>query len=202
MKAADVLKELKSVCYDQYNKSDEVRPIFSSIPKEHHDLYLSVKGALNILKSQRCYMTRAFYKKKGGNDPLLVYNTECVSHAKAEVLFHKADVIPFKDSILDSLAFIIVTRSIDAFSFQTHGIVWGELLHQHDSSGLSFTRFDDLRETVVKRENLLVDKEGAYICISSAVRNDGDSLIILPEDIVDEIEVSVFQAAFSSNASD
>ena len=65
-------------------------------------------------------------------------------------------------------------------------------MHQFDSSGLRFARYDDQREMTVRGEHLIVDQNGAFFCIPSTARNDADGLITLPEDILAEIENSRF----------
>ena len=86
-----------------------IQPV-TSVPTEWQETYLSIKGALNILKGQRSNMTRAFYKKKCGNDPTLLYRSQYQHHAKAEVLFHELDVIPFSNLLTPgSIDFLIVT---------------------------------------------------------------------------------------------
>ena len=140
-------------------------------------------------------MTRAFYKKKSGYDPTMVYNPIYLSHTNSEVLFQADDVIPFMNTVLDNtVSYIILTKNINSFSFKAHGLVWGELLHQYNSSGLSFTRYDDQREITVNKDSLLVDQEGSFICISSQDRIDtNDGLINLSEDDIVKIEFSSFQ---------
>lgn len=64
-------------------------------------------------------------------------------------------------------------------------------MHQFDSSGLRFARYDDQREMTFRGEHLIVDQNGAFFCIPSTARNDADGLITLPEDILVEIEYSL-----------
>ena len=49
-------------------------------------------------------------------------------------MFEALDIIPFRNNVLKMLGLLIVTKTIDAFTFEMHGVVWGELLLQHDSS--------------------------------------------------------------------
>ena len=55
-------------------------------------------------------------------------------------MFKALDIIPFRNNVLKTLGILIVTKTIDAFTFEMHGVVWGELLFQHDSSVLIYTR--------------------------------------------------------------
>ena len=80
-------------------------------------------------------------------------------------MFEVLDIIPFRNNVLKTLGLLIVTKTIDAFTyFKMHGVVWGELLLQHDSSGLIYTRYDDQRETAVQKESLIVNGEGSLLC--------------------------------------
>ena len=102
-------------------------------------------------------------------------------------MFEALDIIPFRNNELKTLGLLIVTKTIDAFTFEMHGVVWGELLFQHDSSGLIYTRYDDQRETAVQKESLIVNREGSLLCISEKDRMDSDGLINLPEEFIVEI---------------
>ena len=104
-------------------------------------------------------------------------------------MFKALDIIPFRNNILKTLGLLIVTKTIDAFTFEMHGVVWGELLLQHDSSGFINTRYDDQRETAVQKESLIVNGEGSLLCISEKDRMDSDGLINLPEEFIVEIEL-------------
>ena len=104
-------------------------------------------------------------------------------------MFKALDIIPYRNNVLKTLGLLIVTKTIDAFTFEMHGVVWGELLLQHDSSGLIYTRYDDQRETAVQKESLIVNGEGSLLCISEKDRMDSDGLINLPEEFIVEIEL-------------
>ena len=107
------------------------------------------------------------------------------------------DIIPFRNNVLKTLGLLIVTKTIDAFTFEMHGVVWGELLLQHDSSGLIYTRYDpydDQRETAVQKESRVVNGEGSLLCISEKDRMDSDGLINLPEEFIVEIELFYHRA--------
>ena len=106
-------------------------------------------------------------------------------------MFKALDIIPFRNNVLKTLGLLIVTKTIDAFTlyFEMYGVVWGELLLQHDSSVLIYTRYDDQRETAVQKESLIVNGEGSLLCISEKDRMDSDGLINLPEEFIVEIEL-------------
>ena len=89
-------------------------------------------------------------------------------------MFEVLDIIPFRNNVLKTLGLLIVTKTIDAFTlyFEMYGVVWGELLLQHDSSVLIYTRYDDQRETAVQKESLIVNGEGSLLCISEKDRMD------------------------------
>ena len=55
-------------------------------------------------------------------------------------MFEVLDIIPFRNNVLKTLGLLIVTKTIDAFTlyFEMYGVVWGELLPQHDSSVLMY----------------------------------------------------------------
>ena len=106
-------------------------------------------------------------------------------------MFEALDIIPFRNNVLKTLGLLIVTKTIDAFTFEMHGVVWGELLLQHDSSVLIYTRYDDQRETAVQKESLIVNGEGSLLCISEKDRMDSDGLINLPEEFIVELSFSI-----------
>ena len=113
-------------------------------------------------------------------------------------MFEVLDIIPFRNNVLKTLGLLIVTKTIDAFTFEMHGVVWGELLLQHDSSVLIYTRYDDQRETAVQKESLIVNGEGSLLCISEKDRMDSDGLINLPEEFLVEIELFYHRCMESS----
>ena len=41
-------------------------------------------------------------------------------------MFEALDIIPFRNNVLKTLGLLIVTKTIDAFTFEMHGVVWGE----------------------------------------------------------------------------